>query len=259
MRRFVWLLALTLLAADSPTIRAQTRADSTVSATKVEATVGEAVAIRRSTQEQQDSWATERAELVQRYRQLKTSVARLSEYRETQAASAAELQAKVDELARRLQEADRFEAGLQDTLLAIFDRLDAYVRADLPFLLQERSDRLQSVRTQLVRVDVDAAEKLRRLLEALLIEARYGDGTEVYEKQIDVAGDALAVRVLRLGRLALFWRTPDGKRAGTFDRANAAWVELDGAGRRAVNNAMDMADRRRPHEVIALPLGRIVP
>lgn len=267
MRRFAWLLALALWAPDPPLSSAQTGQQEPVSAAEVKRAVDDAVEIRRVTQQQQNQWAQERAELVARYRSLKASVAYLEDRREVEVERAAELQADVDEYARRLEESERFEGGLQDTLLAIFANLETHLQTDLPFHMgtngngvpRERTARLAAVRTELVRTDVEPAEKLRRILEALLIEAQYGGGFEVYPEDIGVGGETLAVDVLRLGRLALLWRTPDGSRAGEFDRASGTWVELDGSARGAVNAAVDMAMRRRQHEVIALPLGRIAP
>lgn len=259
MRRFAWLLALALWAPDPPLSSAQTGQDKPVSAAEVLQAVDDAVEIRKATQQQQDEWAQQRAQLVARYRSLKASVAYLEDHKTVEVERAAELQADVDELARRLEESERFEGGLQDTLLAIFHHLETHMQTDLPFLEEERTTRLAAVRTELVRTDVEPAEKLRRILEALLIEAQYGGGFEVYPEDIGVGDQVLAVDVLRLGRLALFWRTPDGSRAGEFDRASGTWTELDGSARNAVNAALDMAMRRRQHEVIGLPLGRIAP
>ena len=122
---------------------------------------------------------------------------------------------------------------------------------------RSRARRVASLKDDMARPDATSAEKLRRLLESLQVEAGYGASVEVTEAQIDVAGEELYVDVLRLGRLALFWKTPDGERVGEFDQASASWVELDGKYRRNIINAMEMATRMRPIELIALPLGRI--
>jgi hypothetical protein len=81
----------------------------------------------------------------------------------------------------------------------------------------------------------------------------------VVQERIHVGGDSLFVDVLRLGRVSVFWRTPDGDKVGEFDRATWSWVELPGKYIRTISDAMDMAARIRPVEVISLPLGRIQP
>ena len=219
----------------------------------------ESIATGREAQIRQDAWAAEREELRARYRALDREVAWLEERDALEASRTDALQARVDELSRRLDESDRLEASLQDTLLTVLARLEDAVADDLPFLPEERDRRLASLRSELSRPDVAAAEKLRRLLEALQVEAAYGGGVEMTDERIAVAGEDLSVDLLRVGRLVLFWRTPDGGRVGTWDPASRAWVELPGGDRRAVGLAMDMAARLRPVEVLNLPLGRIAP
>jgi len=148
---------------------------------------------------------------------------------------------------------------MQDTLMVIFHRLEESVDAGLPFLPQEREMRLATVKDELVRPDVTSAEKLRRLLEVLQVEAGYASSVEVYQDVITVGEEEFHADVLRLGRAALFWRTPDGDRVGHFDPAAGLWSELPGADKRRISLAMEMADRMRTVELIDLPLGRIEP
>jgi hypothetical protein len=141
--------------------------------------------------------------------------------------------------------------------MVVFEDLEDWVGRDLPFLLDERNHRLDLLRSELVRPDVTGAEKLRRILEALQIEAGYGNTVEVDQQKIVVSGEEIFVDMLRLGRVSVFWRTPDGKRVGEWDRGTAHWVELPGKYRRSIGYAMEMASRTRPIELISLPLGRI--
>ncbi len=219
----------------------------------------DAIETRRDTQVQQDAWAVEREALRARWRALNHEVDWLDERAELESARTAALQERVDELSRRLAESDRLEASLQDSLLTILDRLEDAVALDTPFLGEERALRLAGLRRELVRPDVPAAEKLRRLLESLQVEAAYGGSVEMTGERIDVDGVVLTVDMLRIGRLSLFWRTPDGKRVGTWDPAADTWIELPEGERRTVGLAMDMAARLRPVEVLSLPVGRIAP
>ena len=222
-------------------------------------TVADAVATRAATQEQQDAWAAQRSELLARYRAAKETTAWLEDRRDAAAARVEAMAERVAELERRLAEADRLEGSMQDTLLVLVDRLEASVARSLPFLAEERAARLASVRADLARPDVPAAEKLRRVLEALLVEAGYGGSVEVVQDRIAVDGEEIHADVLRLGRAALFWRTPDGARAGVYDPGLGAWVERGAGERRRIGLALEMASRTRPVEVLDLPLGRIEP
>ncbi|MFO7607894.1 MAG: DUF3450 domain-containing protein [Candidatus Krumholzibacteriia bacterium] len=222
-------------------------------------TVAEAVATRATTQQQQDAWAEARADLVARWRAAQADVAWLEQRRTAAAARVEATRGRVVELERRLAEADRLEEGMQDTLLVLVDRLERSVARSLPFLPDERAARLSALREVLARPDVAAAEKLRRVLEALQVEAGYGHTVEVAQAPITVGGETVHADVLRLGRVALMWRTPDGRRAGVYDPGEAAWTELGAGERRRIGLAMEMASRLRAAEVVDLPLGRLAP
>ncbi len=226
-------------------------------AAAVRDTVGGNLDVRLVTQQKMDAWATERDALVRRYRQAEARIDWLTGRRDAQALRVKALESRVAELERRLREADRLEGSLQDTLQVILDRLEASVDRSLPFLPAERAFRLQTLREDMARPDLAAAEKLRRLLEALQVETGYGSTVEVYQDRITVDGEAVHADILRLGRVALFWMTPDRKRGGVYDLGRAAWVEADGGERRRIGLAMDMALRRRPVELVDLPVGRI--
>lgn len=222
-------------------------------------TVEQAVSARAATQQQQDAWAAERSDLLARWRAAQANVGWLEQRRGAAAARVAATRGRVEELERRLNEADRLETSMQDTLLVLVDRLEQSVARSLPFLAGERAVRLASLREVLARPDVAAAEKLRRVLEALQVEAGYGHTVEVLQVPITVGGETVHADVLRLGRVALMWRTPDGARAGVYDPGEAAWTELGAGERRRIGLAMEMASRLRAVEIVDLPLGRIAP
>ena len=219
----------------------------------------QAIATRQASQQENENWSAEKAALVARYRAAKTNVTWLADRQTEESARVTAIEERIAELGRRLSESDRLERSMQDTLMVIFERLEDSVANSLPFLPAERQMRLQSLDTELVRPDADSGEKLRRLLEALQVEASYGASVEVYQDEITLAGTEMHADILRLGRVALFWRTPDGERVGTYDQATSAWVELSGGDNRTIAMAMEMATRQRPMEIIAMPLGRINP
>lgn len=242
------LMALLLLAA---LVHAQETAE------RVEKTVDSTVSTYQATQNLEDDWAVEREALRARFGAARANVDYLSAQREVQQARVDALNERVDEFERRLTEATRLRESIQDTLDTVLRRLEGWVVQDLPFLPEERSARVASLKEEMAQPDVSSAEKLRRLLEGLQVEAGYGQTVDVNEARIDLDGEELYVNVLRIGRLSLFWMTPDRDRVGEYDRGAGEWRELDSGHRRAVSTAMEMASRMRPIELLALPLGRI--
>lgn len=221
--------------------------------------VDASVATDQATQEQVEEWAAERSALQARHRQLETDLAFLERRVARERTTAEALAAKVAEYERRLVESERLTESLEDTLSVLVERLAEVVADDLPFLPVERRDRLALLERELGNPDTPAADKLRRVLEAYQVEAGYGGTVEVATATVTVQGEEIRADVLRLGRLALFWTTPDHSRVGAWDPAAGDWQELGGGERRAVLRAMDMAARLRPVEVLGLPVGRIQP
>jgi seryl-tRNA synthetase len=215
------------------------------------------VEIHQDTQKRQDDWAAEKADLEMRYRSAKANVEYLSDRIAVDEKRVAALEESIAELVRRLEESERLEDSLVDTLNAIVLRLEDWVARDIPFLMDERGGRIAYVKKELARPDLSGADKLKTVLEALQIEAGYGAAVEVDQERVPVGTDTLFVDVLRVGRVSAFWRTPDGETVGEYDRSTGTWSELPNKYSRPISEAMDMAARIRPVELLSLPLGRI--
>ena len=221
-------------------------------------TVDKTITTGKQTQKKQDEWADEKSDLMVRYRNASANIAYLERRVAIENEKSTALDERIAEMERRLDESTRLRNSIQDTLDVVQQRLEAWVVGnDIPFLMRERKARLVALDKELSRPEVTSADKLRRLLEVLQIETAYGTTVEVLQDRIEVDGEEIFVDMLKLGRLALFWRTPDGERAGEYDLAIRSWVELPEKHYRDIADAMDMAARIRPVEVTELPLGRI--
>jgi hypothetical protein len=219
--------------------------------------VDKTITVNQKTQKKQDEWADEKSDLMVRYRNASANIRYLEQRVAIEGEKAAALDERIAELERRLGESDRLKDSIQDTLIAVQERLSEWIESDLPFLMQDRRARLAALDKELSRPDVTSAEKLRRLLEVLQVETGYGSTVEVVQDRVVVESDTVFVDLLKLGRLALFWRTPDGERAGEFDIGTRSWVELPDEFHSDIREAMDMAARIKPVEITELPLGRI--
>jgi len=252
MRRMIFAaLSLTLLLGAS--LLAQTDSG------RLKSTVEETVKIQKETQQQQDQWENDKAALVARYRAAQANVEFLLEREAVEEKRLAAMNESIAEMNRRLEESDRLSDCIQDSLNAIYIRLEDWIRGDLPFAMIERNTRLEYLKKDLVRPDISDADKLRRLLEVLQIEMNYGGTVEVTQQRIELNNEDLFVDLLRIGRVSVFWRTPDGKRCGEYDRGVGGWVEFPRKHSHEIGDAMEMATRIRPVELISLPLGRIQP
>lgn len=245
------LLALWILAAAAPAT-AQT-------AEKLAGTVDETIATARNTQQLKDAWSAEKTDLENRYHVARSNVEWLRQRIDVESQRAAALDHRVHELQRQIQESSRLQEVIQDSMIAVLCRLERSVDASIPFLTEERGNRVRFLRGELAKPEVDPAEKLRRLLEALLIEAQYGRTVEVIQERIVIGEVQKFVDMLRIGRLALIWRTPEGTQIGTWDPVTESHVLMPDRHKRTVQRAMEMATRMRPVQLLSLPIGRIEP
>jgi hypothetical protein len=220
--------------------------------------VTSAIDVRQDAQKREDDWAAEREKLTARYRSLKADREYLKKVKERTERMLHVKEMQIADTLRMIEESIRIREELQSYLESVSAKLEGQIKVGLPFLLKERADRLASIREILVLPDKPPAEKYRRVMEALRIEAGYGRTVEVYQDKVELRGEKRLIDILRVGRLSLFCRTPDGRVVGGFDQESQRWAVLPSRYRREINKAVDIAGRRRAIELIGLPIGRIL-
>lgn len=143
------------------------------------------------------------------------------------------------------------ERQIVPLLLRMVDSLDQLVALDAPFLKKERTERVQRLRATLPRADVSVSEKFRNVMSAYAIEVNYGNTIEAYRGALD---DQREVDMLRIGRVALLYRTLDGKERAHWDKATGAWVPLDASDDSDVLKAIRIAREQTAPDLVHLPV-----
>jgi hypothetical protein len=129
------------------------------------------------------------------------------------------------------------------------ETLDQFVKLDVPFLLEERTKRVETLKDVLNRADVANSEKYRRILEAYQIEMEYGRTLDSYEGRLGTGGEDKTVEFVRVGRVALMYQTPDGTETGYWDRYKKDWV-VDDDYSRDVRNALAVAKKTKAPDLL---------
>lgn len=111
----------------------------------------------------------------------------------------------------------------------MLDSLEVFIQLDTPFLLTERTERLERLRGMMERSDVSSAEKFRRVIEAYQIENDYGRTIEAYKGTVPINGNPQEVDFLRIGRVSLAYQSVGGQYTGAWDVESGDWIELDPA------------------------------
>jgi len=153
-------------------------------------------------------------------------------------------------LQRQLVEMDRVEQDLPPLMLRMLESLDKFVALDLPFLQDERKDRVANLRRMMADPSVGIAEKYRRLLEAYQIEADYGRGLGVERVEVD----GRAMDALRVGRTALYAVSADGADAVYWDATAKAWQPLQHKYVATLRKGFKLARETVAPDFIALPM-----
>lgn len=221
--------------------------------------IEESISVRQKTQRAEDKWALEKAKLEAEFDALKNEQAQLLSLQNelnkqitAQESTTASLELKISEI---LQISKQLMPYLEDT----HGRLNRLVENDLPFLLEERKKRIGNLRNVLDDVQVSTSEKFRKMMEALSIEAEYGNTIEVYQQRILIEGKDILVNIFRLGRLSLFFQTLDNTLTGYYNQAQSAWIALPEKYNREISAAIDIGMKKRSVDILNLPIGRIVP
>lgn len=161
---------------------------------------------------------------------------------------------KIIELTQSLKDITLIERQISPLLLRMIQGLEQFVALDIPFLLEERKERIKFLRSAMERADVSSAEKFRQVLEAYNIENEYGTTIESYKGSVQLGEKSQEVDFLRIGRVALLFQTLDGKRQGVWNQKQQQWEELDDRYRRDIRIGLKMAKKQTAPNLIKIPV-----
>ena len=192
--------------------------------------------------------------LLDEYRALLERIDTLRVYNKQLEALLASQQRELASLKRQIDDVTVIEREIMPLMLSMIDGLDAFVQLDVPFLEDERHERVVFLRELMDRADVTVAEKYRRLLEAFQIENEYGRTIEAYRGSLESEGTSREVEYLRIGRVALIYQTRDGQEAAAWDASSDSWVELGGEYRNPIRQGLRIARKQAAPNLLRLPI-----
>lgn len=255
MRSFpgvLWVSAIITFIGVLPVSGTQTGVDK-----QIEAPVAESIRVRQATQKTEEQWRDDKQQLVTRFEQLELEQQQLSARKTALEEKIAATATRIDDKERQLADIKAIQSRIIPMIDNLVEALREHLDTDLPFLPEERRKRLERLEELRRDPDVAVSEKFRKVMEALVVEAEYGNTIEVYQQTISVDGHDMLANIFRLGRISLFFQTLDLKTCGVFDVAASAWQILPGTFNKNVQTAMDIGAKRQPVEILTLPLGRM--
>ena len=159
---------------------------------------------------------------------------------------------EVASIEKQLVDIETTTREVQPLMLRMVDTLAEFIKLDVPFLVEERTVRVNELKAIMPRADVVISEKYRKILEAYQIELDYGRTFDSYEGPLGTGPDARTVEFARLGRVSLMYRTLDGSETGYWDAEKKTFV-ADSSYRDAVEHAIDIASGGTP-DLLTVPV-----
>lgn len=216
---------------------------------------GQKLNAAKESQKQIDAAADQTRELVEEYRAASKIVEDLKIYNQ-------KLEVQTGKQAERLA---RMEQAIVDTkviqrqimpeIIQMIARLEDFIKLDLPFHNRERQQRIGFLHQSVDRPDLTVAEKFRQVLEAYKIESEYGRKIDSYIDTVPVEGADREVSILRVGRVALLYQTPDQEHSGMWDKQARKWVALDaGEYGEAIRKGLRIAQKQASVDILELPV-----
>jgi hypothetical protein len=161
---------------------------------------------------------------------------------------------EITDIANSIDQVSVIERQVTPLMLRMVESLDQFVELDVPFLLEERRQRVAFLRTLLERSDVTVAEKFRRVLEAYEIENDFGRTIEAYKGNLDLEGATREVDFLRVGRTALLYQSVDGEIYGMWNQTQREWAPLSAEYRNQIRTGIKIARKQIAPNLLLLPI-----
>ena len=187
------------------------------------------------------------------YRSINKEIDGLKVYNRLMVAQTSGQSAVLEDIALSMDQVDVINRQIFPMMERMIDGLDQSVALDVPFLMEERTKRVNVLKDTMERSDVSVAEKFRKVMEAYQIENEYGTSSETYTQSITKDGVTRSFNMLRVGRIGLYYQSDDAKITGRWDNELRDWVEDDSA-RSEIRKGIRIAKQLIAPELIVIPV-----
>ena len=193
--------------------------------------------------------------ITDQYRAINKEIDGLKVYNRLMSAQVQGQEATLEDIKISMDQVDVINRQIFPLMERMIDGLEQSVSLDIPFLLEERINRIDVLKETLSRSDVSVAEKFRKVMEAYQIELDYGSSAEFYKQSLNL-GEDYGVRdynMLRIGRIGLYFQSDNSDITGMWDVNVGDWV-IDDDHRNEIRKGLRMASQLIAPELMLIPL-----
>lgn len=163
-------------------------------------------------------------------------------------------QRSIETLTLDIANVSGLQRAMQPLMEDMLDGLQKFVDADAPFDIAERQARVARLRGLMNDPNSSAAQRYRLIVEAYQIENEFGRTLGAYQGSIPNGGETISGDFLRVGRVALMFKTPDDSVAKIWDAGAGAWADLDRSNLAALRVGLRMARGQAAPDLLPVPV-----
>ena len=212
------------------------------------------LSLAQASQERINSVVTVTNGLIDKYRSINKEIDGLRVYNRLMTAQTNGQQATLDDIAFSMDQIDVINRQIYPVMNRMIDGLEQSIGLDVPFLMEERTNRIETLKEIMGRSDVSVAEKFRKVMEAYQIENDYGSSSETYRQSLEIESTVRDYNMLRIGRIGLYFQSDDSKITGAWDVNENAFVILGNEHRNEIKKGIRMAKDLIAPELLLLPV-----
>ena len=192
--------------------------------------------------------------LDDQYRAINKEIDGLKVYNRLMTAQTNGQKATLEDISLSVDQVDVINRQIFPLMERMIDGLEQSIALDIPFLLQERTERIDTLKEIMERSDVSVAEKFRKVMEAYQIENDYGSSNDYYVQSLEIDGVQKEYNMLRIGRIGLYFQSDDTSVTGWWNPASNQFETLPNRHRNEVRKGIRIARQLIAPELILLPV-----
>ena len=192
--------------------------------------------------------------LADQYRAVNKEIDGLKVYNRLMTAQTNGQNATLEDISISMDQVDVINRQIFPLMERMIDGIEQSIALDIPFLMEERTRRVESLKETMERSDVSVAEKFRKVMEAYQIEMDYGSSNEYYVQSLEVDGSVREYNMLRIGRVGLYFQSDDTSITGWWNAELGAFEVLGNEHRNEVRKGIRVARQLIAPELVLLPV-----
>jgi hypothetical protein len=201
-----------------------------------------------------DQVSDETSDLLARYRTTIKQIEAIDLYNAQMQEMIRSQQAELASLRDQVDRVELVSRSVTPLMIRMIAALEKFVELDVPFLLDERVERIEELKAMMGRADVTTSEKFRQIMGAYQVENEYGRTIEAYRGPLMIGDKEATVDFLRFGRVALVYLALDESSAGVWSQEEGRWVPVDSSLKSSIRAGLKIARKQSAPDLIKLPL-----